>query len=125
MTNAVWANDYKVGTAPPLNPMYTQGRFGLITFQNNLGAPDATFDNFCATAAPPPVSITPNGANVDISWSANQEGIWVLDSSQPSGPVPLDGDSLQRADFLRRRLTYTAPMAEMGFFRLRSVWVVQ
>jgi hypothetical protein len=123
LTNTVWANDYKVGTAPPLNPLYTEGHFGVITFQNNAGAPNATFDNICATAAQPPVSITPNGTSVDISWSANQQGIWVLDSSPDLAPTPVWTEiPFSALTFSAGRLIYSVPTTTTGFFRLRNVF---
>ena len=122
LTNTVWANDYKTAA----NPLYTEGHFGVVSLQNNAGAPNATFDDFCATAAPPPVSITPNGANVDISWSASQEGIWVLDSSPEVGPSAVWTEiPFSALTFSAGRLTYSAPTAANSFFRLRSVWVVE
>jgi hypothetical protein len=74
-------------------PAYTSGPTALFGFDNSDThdkAVDVTFDNYSDTAiSPPTVTLTvgsaPTGA-VTITWPANNEGIWVLESSPTLGP---------------------------------------
>ena len=72
------------------------------------------------------MSITPNGANVDISWSANLEGMWVLESSPDVGPSAVWTEvPFSALTFANGRLTYSVPIATSEYYRLRSVWVLE
>ena len=116
-TNTVWANDYKIA----VNPLYTSGHFGLITFQNNAGSPDATFDNFCATTATSSLTIVPSAGMADISWPANQEGIWVLECSPVLDPGVWTEIPFSSLTFAGGQFTYSAASVGNNFYRLRKI----
>jgi hypothetical protein len=121
-------------------PAYTSGNVALFGFDNSNPhdlAVDVTFDNYSDTAiAAPAVSLTvgsvpitgETGGQVTITWPANNEGIWVLESSPTLGPgavwTKLTTGRLMY-DAVTGKYTYTgaAAMATTGdtFYRLKQV----
>jgi hypothetical protein len=99
------------------------GKVGIVTFQNNAGSPDATFDNFIARAAAPSATIAADSGSVEVSWPAQQEGIWVLESSSSieTGATWTE-ITAENITYSSGQNTYSASSASGNtFYRLRKV----
>ena len=117
LTNMVFADDYQT----TVNPLYTSGKVGVFAFQSQLGAPDATFDNFQANAAFPSATISAATGTATVSWPAHQDGIWVLESSSTLGgpwtEIPFASITFSNGQFVYSESTDTGN----DFFRLRKI----
>ena len=100
---------------------FTSGTVGVGVFQNNAGSPDCTLDDFKAHAPAPSVVLSGGSSNVNISWPAQQEGIWVLESTSTLGgtwtEVPFNTISFSNGQFVYTETSSTGN----NFFRLRKV----
>jgi len=118
------------GSAHLTNMVYTSwatnfisGTVGLGVFQNNAGSPDTTLDNFMAGPWAPSASIASDSGSVKVSWPAQQEGIWVLESSSSIDMGATWTEiTAEKITYANGQNTYTASSSSGdSFFRLRKI----
>jgi hypothetical protein len=102
---------------------FVSGKVGLGVFQNNLGSPDTTLDNFIAGPWGPSATIVADAGTVKVSWPAQQEDIWVLESSSSIDAgatwTEITAEKISYANGLNT-YTVSSPTGD-SFFRLRRI----
>ena len=104
-----------------------KGKTGIVTYQGSVNpgpntAPDATFDNFMASPVAPIISVSSGPGLVNVSWSAHQEGVWVLESSPTLGPDAVWTEvPFSALTFAWGNLSSSAAPDGISFFRLRRI----
>lgn len=103
--------------------MFSEGTIGLIVADHPDDMPfhacRATFDNFYANSAEPRLTITPDGADLNVSWPV-LSGLWILQSTT-SLAAPLTWTPVTTGiSYSSGTMTYTAtgPVTDNQYYRL-------
>ena len=103
--------------------MFPEGTIGIIVADHPTDSPfhacSATFDNFYANSAEPKLTITPNGADLEISWPV-MAGLWILQST-PSLSPPVNWEAVTTGithSGGTNTYTVTGPTTDNQLFRL-------